>query len=88
MVNVRSLSILELKKLMAIKFNRIDEILKERGVKQKWLAEQLGISNSTMNQICTNHHQPNVERLFKIAEILNVHPCDLLGDGQEIESKE
>jgi transcriptional regulator with XRE-family HTH domain len=70
---------------MAIQFNRIGEILKDRGISQTWLSKKLGISTSTMNQICLNKHQPNVERLFEIAEILSVHPCDLLGDGKEKE---
>ncbi len=86
MVNTKSISILELKKLMAIKYNRIGEILKGRGSTQTWLAKKIGISPPVMNKICLNKLQPNLERLFKIAEILDVHPCELLGDGKE-ESK-
>lgn len=83
MVDIKSISILELKQLMAIKYNRIRDILKERGTSQKWLADKTGVSPNLMSQICMNKHQPNIERLFEIAKILNVHPCELLGDGKD-----
>lgn len=58
--------------------NRIKEVLKEKGVKQIWLAEQLGKSFNTVNGYVQNRHQPSLETLYKIAEILNVDPKDLL----------
>ena len=69
-----------LKKLMAIKYNRIKDILDERGVRQKWLAQKLGMTQANVSRICANKLQPNLELLFKIADILNVHPSELLGD--------
>ncbi|MGO3691085.1 MAG: helix-turn-helix domain-containing protein [Psychroflexus halocasei] len=58
--------------------NRIKEVLKEKGVKQIWLAEQLGKSFNTVNGYVQNRHQPSLETLYKIAEILNVDPKELL----------
>lgn len=58
--------------------NRIKAVLKEKGVKQIWLAEQLGKSFNTINGYVQNRHQPSLETLYKIAEILNVDPKDLL----------
>lgn len=58
--------------------NRIKEVLKEKGVKQVWLAEQLGKSFNTVNGYVQNRAQPSLEILFKIAEILNVEPKDLI----------
>ncbi|TDU40419.1 DNA-binding XRE family transcriptional regulator [Gelidibacter sediminis] len=58
--------------------NRIKVVLEERGIKQVWLAEQLGKSFNTVNGYVQNRAQPSLEVLFKIAIILNVEPKDLL----------
>lgn len=58
--------------------NRIKEILDEKGIKQTWLAEQLGKSFNMVNSYVQNRHQPPIEVLFKIAEILDVEVADLL----------
>ena len=60
--------------------NRIKEVLTEKGIKQTWLADKLGKSYNMVNSYCQNRRQPSVEDLFKIAEILNVKPKDLLKD--------
>jgi putative transcriptional regulator len=60
--------------------NRIKEVLTEKGITQTWLAERLGKSYNMVNSYCQNRRQPSVEDLFKIAEILNVKPKDLLKD--------
>lgn len=58
--------------------NRIKEILKDRGIKQKWLAEKLGKSYNMVNGYVQNRRQPSLENLYKIAEILNIEPSELL----------
>ncbi|MCD6200803.1 MAG: helix-turn-helix transcriptional regulator [Bacteroidales bacterium] len=58
--------------------NRIKEVLEEKGIKQKWLAEQLGKSYNMVNGYVQNRQQPRLEVLYRIAEILNVKPKDLL----------
>ena len=58
--------------------NRIKEVLVQRGVKQKWLAEQLEKSYNVVNGYVQNRQQPRLETLYKIAEILNVNPKELL----------
>ena len=58
--------------------NRIKEVLEERGVKQVWLAEQLGKSFNTVNGYAQNRKQPSLETLYEIARILNVNPKELL----------
>jgi ribosome-binding protein aMBF1 (putative translation factor) len=60
--------------------NRIKEVLEEKGVKQTWLAEQLGKSYNMVNGYVQNRQQPRLEVLFEIAEILGVKPKDLLKD--------
>lgn len=63
--------------------NRIKEILKEKGVKQKWLAEKIGKSFNIVNEYSNNRRQPSLEVLFHIAEILNVSPKDLIKENHE-----
>lgn len=52
--------------------NRIELILKERGIKQTWLAEQLGLSYNTINSYVRNRSQPPFHVLNQIADVLKV----------------
>ena len=58
--------------------NRIKEVLEQKGIKQKWLAEKLGKSFNTVNSYVQNRQQPRLEVLNEIAEILDVDIKDLL----------
>jgi putative transcriptional regulator len=58
--------------------NRIKEVLEEKGIKQIWLAEQLGKSYNMVNSYVQNRRQPSIECLFEIAEILNISVKELL----------
>jgi len=58
--------------------NRIKEVLKQKGIKQIWLAERLGKSYNMVNSYAQNRRQPSLEDLYKIAEILNVEVAALL----------
>jgi len=58
--------------------NRIKVVLDERGIKQTWLAEQLGKSFNMVNSYVQNRRQPSLETLYKIAEILKVDVKDLI----------
>ena len=58
--------------------NRIKEVLEEKGIKQKWLAEKLGKSYNMVNSYVQNRKQPRLEVLYKIAEILDTKVKDLL----------
>lgn len=58
--------------------NRIKEVLHEKGIKQVWLSEKLEKSLNMVNEYCNNKRQPSLEDLYRIAEILNVNPKDLL----------
>ena len=54
------------------------EVLAEKGIKQTWLAEQLGKSFSVVNSYVCNRRQPSLEVLFEIATILQVDPKELI----------
>ena len=58
--------------------NRIKDVLEQKGIKQKWLAEQLGKSYNMVNGYAQNRRQPSLEDLYKIAEILDVEAKELL----------
>ena len=52
--------------------------LSKNSVKQIWLAEKLGKSYNMVNGYVQNRRQPSLEDLYKIAEILNIEPSELL----------
>jgi len=58
--------------------NRIKEVLDRKGIKQIWLANQLGKSYNMVHSYAQNKRQPSIEDLYKIAEILNVDIKELL----------
>lgn len=58
--------------------NRIKEVLDIKGVKQKWLAVQLGKSYNMVNGYVQNRQQPRLEVLIRIAEILDTDVKELI----------
>lgn len=58
--------------------NRIKEVLDEKGIKQTWLAEQLGKSYNMVNAYVQNRQQPRLEILYEIADILEIDVKELL----------
>ena len=56
--------------------NRINEVLKEKGITQIQLSERLGITNVGMNKIIRGN--PNLKTLHKIARALDVDIRKLL----------
>jgi transcriptional regulator with XRE-family HTH domain len=58
--------------------NRIKKILEQKGIKQTWLAEQLGKSYNIVNGYVQNRQQPRLEVLYDIAKILDVPVKELL----------
>jgi putative transcriptional regulator len=59
---------------------RINEVLKEKGLQQKELAEKLGVSKVTVNYWCNNQSKPSIETLGEIARILKVKLTYLIKD--------
>jgi putative transcriptional regulator len=58
--------------------NRIKEVLKQKGIKQIWLADKLGKSYNMVNGYVQNRQQPRLEVLDQIAKILDVNLKDLI----------
>ena len=61
-----------------VTMNRIKEVLKQKGIKQIWLADKLGKSYNMVNGYVQNRGQPSIECLNEIAEILNISVKELL----------
>jgi putative transcriptional regulator len=58
--------------------NRIKEVLDNRGIKQTWLADQLGKSYNMVNSYVQNRKQPRLQVLLDIARILDVDVIELI----------
>lgn len=59
-------------------YNRIKAVLAEQRKTNLWLADKLDMSPNTVSKWCTNHMQPTIETLFRIAKVLNVEAKELL----------
>lgn len=54
--------------------NKLKSLRISKGLTQKYLAEQCGISSSFLNDIEKERSNPSFEKLQRICEILNVEP--------------
>ncbi|MCP9769559.1 XRE family transcriptional regulator [Lacihabitans sp. LS3-19] len=63
--------------------NRIKEVLDKKGIKQTWLAEQLGKSYNMVNSYVQNRQQPRLEVLNDIAKILDVDIIELITSNKK-----
>ena len=58
--------------------NRIKVVLAENRKTNKWLAEQLGCTSTTVSKWCTYVCQPPMETYIKIAKLLEVELSELV----------
>lgn len=58
--------------------NRIKIILVEKDKTGRWLAEQLGVSVTTISRWCSNSTQSDLMTLAKIASLLDIDIKELL----------
>lgn len=58
--------------------NRIKVILAEKRLTNKWLAGQLGKTESTVSRWCTNEKQPTIETFIEIAKVLDIDVRELI----------
>lgn len=62
--------------------NKIGEQLKLKGLKQKWLSDQLGMTTVMISLYVQNKRQPKLETLVKISKILNVEINQLIDSNK------
>ena len=58
--------------------NRIKIVLCEKGLTGKWLAEQLQVNATTVSKWCTNTSQPDLYKLKRISELIDVPMRELI----------
>ena len=58
--------------------NRIKIVLVEKNKAARWLSQQVGKNACSVSRWCTNASQPDLETLFRIAELLNVDVRELI----------
>lgn len=51
--------------------SRIGKVIDSKGLKHKWVAMQMGIAPTVLSRWINNRGKPSVERLFKLARILD-----------------
>ncbi|WP_217939670.1 MULTISPECIES: helix-turn-helix transcriptional regulator [Bacteroidales] len=57
---------------------RLKAVLAEKKKTSKWLAEELGVSITTVSRWCTNSSKPDLDVLVQIAKLLGVGLNDLV----------
>ena len=60
--------------------NRLKLVLVEKKRTGLWLAEQLGVSNTTVSKWCSQVTQPSLSTLDRIAELLGCKKKDLINN--------
>lgn len=58
--------------------NQLKIVLAKKKRTNKWLAEQLGVNQTTVSKWCTNTAQPDLQTLKRITELLEVNIQDLI----------
>jgi putative transcriptional regulator len=58
--------------------NRIKVVLVEKKRTNKWLAEEIGMTTTTISRWCRNDVQPPLETLVEVARLLDVDIRELL----------
>lgn len=55
----------------------LKEILKSKGVKQKWLANKIGVSEVSVSNWVKEKSEPTLKNYHKISEVLNIPLTEL-----------
>lgn len=56
----------------------LKEVFKSKGVKQKWLAEKMGVSEVTISNWVTEKSSPSRKNLEKLSDLLDVSINELI----------
>ena len=68
--------------------NRIRVVLADKQITNRWLAEQMGVTDMTVSWWKTNKTQPSIAQFVEIARLLQVDIKDLLEVDLGTQSKE
>ena len=56
---------------------KIKQILELRGLKQKWLADKIGVTEVTISNWVNNRTYPSIETLISISNVLKIEVKEL-----------
>lgn len=56
----------------------LKEVFKSKGVKQKWLAEKMGVSEVTISNWVTEKSSPSRKNLEKLSNLLDISINELI----------
>ncbi|WP_062105242.1 helix-turn-helix domain-containing protein [Bacillus niameyensis] len=62
--------------------NNLKALREERGIKQKFIAEKLGITPNYYSQIENCHRPPQLEHLLILRDLFNVSLDDIFFNGE------
>ena len=51
--------------------NKLDDILKEKGIKKSWLARQLKVSKQTITNWSKGYHYPDLKKAKELSQLLD-----------------
>ncbi|WP_337970035.1 helix-turn-helix transcriptional regulator [Virgibacillus salexigens] len=57
--------------------SKIGEVIESKGLKHKWVAEKVGVYPTVLSRWINNRGKPSLERIFKLAHVLNCKVDDL-----------
>ena len=61
-----------------INLSRLRIVLAEKNKTNRWLADQLAVTEGTVSKWATNSHQPPLETLYKISLLFKIDINDLI----------
>ena len=65
--------------------NRIEEIRKERGIRQEEFAKVLGVSRQTISSLETGRYNPSINLAYKIAKYFGMTIEDVFIFEEEVQ---
>jgi putative transcriptional regulator len=63
--------------------NKIGFWMKEKGLKMKYIADQVGVSYQTVSNWCNNKSQPDLKQSVNLARIFGISLDDLIKEEEE-----
>lgn len=64
---------------------RLRKLIQAKRISQQKLAERIGVSQPAISQMLNRNCRPQKKTILKLAEALNVRPCDLWADIEVVE---
>ena len=63
---------------------KLGKILKQKGIKQIWVAEKLGVSGMTVSHWVKGNNVPKAKYILKLAMLLNVSFEELIDENKKM----